>query len=105
LAAPADPDLDIHLDSADDLAALRRRLRRWGAVCAVSDEDNDDIVIAVDEIATNALEHGRPPARVRGWTTSDALFVRVDDHGRTWVPATNGYRQPSTDSRRGRGSG
>jgi anti-sigma regulatory factor (Ser/Thr protein kinase) len=101
-AAPKDPDLDVHLDSADDLSALRRRLRRWGGG-VVNDQDNDDIIIAVDEIATNALEHGHPPARVRGWTTLEALFVRVDDHGSDRIPTTTGYRRPSTDARRGRG--
>jgi anti-sigma regulatory factor (Ser/Thr protein kinase) len=69
----------------------------------MADQDTDDIVIAVDEIATNALEHGKPPACVRGWTTSDALFVQVDDQGRACIPATTGYQRPSTDARRGRG--
>ncbi|MDQ2791730.1 MAG: hypothetical protein DLM60_20315 [Pseudonocardiales bacterium] len=102
-AAPADIDLVVQLDSSDDLGALRRRLRSWSATCGLGVQDTDDIVIAVDEIATNALEHGRPPARVRGWTTPAALFVRVDDHGRTSIPATTGYHRPGTDARRGRG--
>ncbi|MDQ3898892.1 MAG: ATP-binding protein, partial [Actinomycetota bacterium] len=102
-AAPGDLDLDVHLDSADGLAELRRCLRSWGATTELSDGDTDDIVIAVDEIATNALEHGQPPARVRGWSTADAVFVRVDDHGRTGIPATTGYVRPPTDARRGRG--
>jgi len=102
-AAPADLDLDVRLESADGLAELRRRLRSWGTSTALSDGDTDDIVIAVDEIATNALEHGQPPARVRGWSTADAVFVRVDDHGRTGIPATTGYVRPPTDARRGRG--
>jgi len=101
--APADLDLDVGLVSADDLAALRRRLRAWSVTCGLSDHDTDDIVIAVDEIATNALEHGRPPARVRSWTTPDALFVQVDDHGSTRIPAATGYHRPPTDTRRGRG--
>jgi anti-sigma regulatory factor (Ser/Thr protein kinase) len=100
---PPDLDLDVHLDSADDLAALRRLLRDWGVACALSDHDIDDIVIAVDEIATNAVEHGQPPAHVRAWTTPDALFVQVDDHGRTRIPATIGCNRPPTDARRGRG--
>ncbi|MGH3546897.1 MAG: MEDS domain-containing protein [Pseudonocardiaceae bacterium] len=78
-------------------------LRSWSAISGLGVQDTDDIVIAVDEIATNALEHGRPPARVRGWTTPAALFVRVDDHGRTSIPATTGYHRPGTDARRGRG--
>lgn len=102
-AAPVDLDLDVRLESADGLAELRRRLRSWGTGAALSDSDTDDIVIAVDEIATNALEHGQPPARVRGWSTADAVFVRVDDHGRTGIPATTGYVRPATDARRGRG--
>jgi len=102
-AAPADLDLDVRLESADGLAELRRQLRSWGSSAALSDGDTDDIVIAVDEIATNALEHGQPPARVRGWSTADAVFVRVDDQGRSGIPPTTGYVRPPTDSRRGRG--
>lgn len=102
-AAPVDLDLVVHLDSADDLGRLRRQLRSWGARCGMGGQDTDDIVIAVDEIATNALEHGQPPACVRGWTAPDALFVQVDDQGRACIPATTGYQRPSTDARRGRG--
>jgi anti-sigma regulatory factor (Ser/Thr protein kinase) len=102
-AAPVDLDLLVHLDTADDLGELRRRLRSWGASCGMGGQDTDDIVIAVDEIVTNALEHGRPPACVRGWTTPDALFVQVHDQGRACIPVTTGYQRPSTDARRGRG--
>jgi anti-sigma regulatory factor (Ser/Thr protein kinase) len=102
-AVPVDPDLDVHLESADRLAQLRRGLRSWGAAMALSERDTDDIVIAVDEIATNALEHGEPPARVRAWSTTDAVFIRVDDQGRIGIPATTGYVRPPTEARRGRG--
>lgn len=102
-AVPADPDLDVPLESADSLAELRRRLRSWGAATTLNDTDTDDIVIAVDEIATNALEHGDPPARVRAWSTADAVFIRVDDHGRNGIPQTAGYVRPPTSARRGRG--
>ncbi len=102
-APPADLDLDVHLNSPDDLASLRRLLHTWGDTHGLSEPDADDIVIAVDEIATNALEHGQPPARVRGWITPEALFVQVDDHGRTRIPVTTGYIRPPSDARRGRG--
>jgi anti-sigma regulatory factor (Ser/Thr protein kinase) len=102
-AVPVDPDLDLHLESADRLVQLRQGLRSWGAAMALSERDTDDIVIAVDEIATNALEHGEPPARVRAWSTTDAVFIRVDDQGRIGIPATTGYVRPPTEARRGRG--
>lgn len=102
-AAPVDLDLVAHLRSADDLGLLRRRLRSWGATRGLGVQDTDDIVIAVDEIATNALEHGQPPACVRGWTTPAALLVQVDDQGRNSIPATTGYHRRSTDAQRGRG--
>jgi anti-sigma regulatory factor (Ser/Thr protein kinase) len=102
-AAPIDLDLDVLLDAADGLAVLRRRLRSWGANAVLDDRDTDDIVIAVDEIVTNALEHGQPPARVMGWSTADAVYIRVDDHGRAGIPPTTGYVRPPTDARRGRG--
>jgi len=102
-SASVDPELVVHLDCTDDLGGLRRRLRRWSAGCGLADQDIDDIVIAVDEIATNALEHGQPPACVRGWTSPDALFVQVEDQGRISIPATTGDHRPSTDARRGRG--
>ena len=101
--APRYLDLDMLLDSADGLAVLRRRLRTWGTATALNDRDIDDVVIAVDEIATNALEHGQPPARVRGWSTADAVFLRIDDHGRAGIRETAGYVRPPTNARRGRG--
>jgi anti-sigma regulatory factor (Ser/Thr protein kinase) len=102
-AVPRDLDLDMLLDSAGGLAVLRRRLRTWGTATALNDRDIDDIVIAVDEIATNALEHGQPPARVRGWSTTDAVFLRIDDHGHTGIRETAGYVRPPINARRGRG--
>ncbi len=100
---PADLDIDVHLASVKDLATLRRRLRAWSGTCGLSDQHTDDVVMAVDEIVTNALEHGRPPAHVRSWSTPEALFVQVDDHGSIRVPVTTGDHRPATNARRGRG--
>jgi anti-sigma regulatory factor (Ser/Thr protein kinase) len=100
---PADLDIDVHLVSVGDLATLRRRVRTWSDTCGLSDQHTDDIVLAVDEIATNALEHARSPAHVRSWTTPEALFVQVDDRGGIRIPVAAGYHRPPTDGRRGRG--
>jgi anti-sigma regulatory factor (Ser/Thr protein kinase) len=42
----------------------------------------EDLVIAVSEVVTNALSHGRPPVRVRVWTAPDHTVVTVHDSGR-----------------------
>ncbi|MGH3354684.1 MAG: anti-sigma factor RsbA family regulatory protein [Nocardioidaceae bacterium] len=40
-----------------------------------------DLVLAVNEIATNALRHARPPVDVRLWVRSDRFLCTVVDHG------------------------
>ncbi|MBA2890722.1 ATP-binding protein [Nonomuraea soli] len=40
-----------------------------------------DVLIAINEIATNAVTHGRAPARVRIWRESSDLVVEVRDAG------------------------
>ena len=41
----------------------------------------EDLLIGVSEAVNNALRHGRPPATVRIWATSDRLVVNVHDKG------------------------
>jgi anti-sigma regulatory factor (Ser/Thr protein kinase) len=41
----------------------------------------DDVVLCVNEAVTNAVVHGRPPVRVRLWSTADRVVVSVADGG------------------------
>jgi anti-sigma regulatory factor (Ser/Thr protein kinase) len=41
----------------------------------------EDLVVAVSEVVTNALRHGRPPVRVRFWSGADRIVVAVTDGG------------------------
>jgi anti-sigma regulatory factor (Ser/Thr protein kinase) len=41
----------------------------------------EELVIAVSEVVTNALRHGRPPVRVRYWSGPDRIVVSVSDGG------------------------
>jgi anti-sigma regulatory factor (Ser/Thr protein kinase) len=93
-APPAEPGIDVGLNAPTDLADLRRRLRDWALVRAPLHVDLDELQIAVNEIATNALQHGATPGRVRGWIQGDMLIVRVEDPGPGAIPATGGYRRP-----------
>ena len=41
----------------------------------------DDFVIAVNEIATNAVRHGSPDATLRLWVDGRAGLAEIRDHG------------------------
>jgi anti-sigma regulatory factor (Ser/Thr protein kinase) len=95
--------IDVHFDTADDLVALRRHFRTWAVSCDLSADEVSDVISAVDEITTNALEHGGPPARVQSWLDGTELVVEVHDSGTTPIPPTAGLYRPGLDSPRGRG--
>ena len=74
---PADPR---------QLALMRRRLREWLDARAADREQRDDIVLAVDEAMTNAIEHGslNSPSNVITLEASnheDKLVIAVSDSG------------------------
>jgi anti-sigma regulatory factor (Ser/Thr protein kinase) len=93
-APPDDPGFDVWLNGPADLATLRRRLRSWAGARRSQRFDVDEAQIAVSEIATNALQHGGAPGRVRGWADGDVLVVLVEDRGPGGIPPTGGYGRP-----------
>jgi anti-sigma regulatory factor (Ser/Thr protein kinase) len=48
---------------------------------SVSDDDVEDLVVAVSEVVTNALVHGRAPVGMRVWTGADRIVVEISDAG------------------------
>ncbi|SBT37434.1 sensor histidine kinase [Micromonospora auratinigra] len=44
-------------------------------------EDVEDLMVAVSEVVTNALRHGRRPARLRLWSGPDRIVATVHDEG------------------------
>ncbi|GAB2986644.1 sensor histidine kinase [Amycolatopsis acidiphila] len=53
-----------------------------GALHAHLDADGfDDLLVAVSETVTNAIEHGTPPVRLRCWAAPGRLVVKVTDAG------------------------
>ncbi len=102
LELPADPSC---------LKAVRTRTRAWLIAVGFAEDDADDVVYAVSEAASNAIEHAyapgpRPPGRnghdpdvrIAGALVGDATTgfraeVRVRDRGRWRVPPTDpGHR-------------
>ena len=84
------------------LGPLRREMLRWLEPLALAEDAEDDLVLAVNEAASNCMEHAYRPATVgdtvdiRCWTEPHAVFVEIVDHGR--------WRTPTGEpTRRGRG--
>src|SRR3954464_15125401 len=74
------------------LAALRAEVRRWLAPLALPGDAEDDLLLAVNEAASNCVEHAYTPATVDGtveltfWTETGSVCVEIVDHGRWQTP-------------------
>jgi len=72
----------------DDLRQVRRVTAQWAARACLSPERAEDLVIAVNEIATNAVRYGSPAARlVLRVTRQNMAEAEVRDEGR-WPPGS-----------------
>ena len=98
----AEPDLTQTIEHFAQLSRLRQVVATHLARAGLSEGRQADFMLAISEIATNALEHGAPPANLRLWTTSTSVICEITDGGRGIVPLA-GLLPPPTTQRRGRG--
>ncbi|MQA35869.1 sensor histidine kinase [Modestobacter roseus] len=74
----------VRADGVRDLRGLRRDLAVRAAAAELppgSEPALEDFLLAVDEMTTNALRHGRPPVDLRLWVDADRLVCTVTDRG------------------------
>jgi anti-sigma regulatory factor (Ser/Thr protein kinase) len=78
-------------------ADLRRRLRSAGCDDASGDGDpvSDRILLAVDELASNALRHGAEPVHARVMATADGWQIDISDGATDQGPHTAIGRDPA----------
>ncbi|MHA6625174.1 ATP-binding protein [Pseudonocardia sichuanensis] len=104
--APAPPLLgppDVHLPfSAWRLHEVRAAVERAMAGSGCPRERIEDVVLAVNEVATNAVEHGTPDAQLSLWTGARGLLCEIDDAGVLRDPLP-GLQAPHPSDPRGRG--
>ena len=88
LPVPAEPlestEPLVRADSVRDLRGLRRDLAAQAAAATLppgSGPALEDFLLAVDEMTTNALRHGRPPVDLRLWAGERRLVCTITDHG------------------------
>ncbi len=68
-----------------DLPQVRQFAEDGARDAGMPEESIGDFVIAVNEVATNAVTHGADQAVLRTWVSSGDLVVEVHDEG-TWKP-------------------
>jgi serine/threonine-protein kinase RsbW len=69
----------------DDLRRVRQEAARWSRQAAMSSERAIDFVIAVNEVATNAVRHGSPVAcLILRVVLGHVAEAKISDSG-TWV--------------------
>src|SRR5215472_4998225 len=74
----APPVLDLGFDSGK-LQTVRAQLRRCVRSLGFPDGQVEDVVLAVHELAANAVCHGGGGGRLRIWNLAGALYCQVDD--------------------------
>jgi anti-sigma regulatory factor (Ser/Thr protein kinase) len=95
-STPRDPledtDPTLRVDDLTEVHGLRAGVRRAATSSGLPPDSVDQYVLAVNEIATNALMHGRPPVRIRLWSIPGRLLCTVSDTGPGVQDPFAGYR-------------
>jgi len=84
------------------LGALRRLVGAHAADAGLSDGASDELVLAVNEIATNSIQHGGGGGTLRVWPEPAALVCEVRDRGFIEDPLV-GRMAPPIEQDGGRG--
>jgi anti-sigma regulatory factor (Ser/Thr protein kinase) len=83
-ADTGDGEARLTLDQAFDsgtLYALRAAVQAHAIQAGMPENRTDDLVIAVHELAANAVRHGAGAGRLRMWERDGALHCQVEDGG------------------------
>ena len=83
---PAAPALTWNLRDVAELPAVRAQLRRHTVADASDADALDQLVLALDEMASNALRHGGGEVRATVRLTDDAFLIEVSDQAATAPP-------------------
>jgi anti-sigma regulatory factor (Ser/Thr protein kinase) len=81
----------LEADDVVDFVVLRRAVAAELATVDAPADLLDDFLLAVDEMTSNALRHGRPPIGLRLWRSDDRLVCTVSDRGPGFDDPFAGY--------------
>ncbi len=102
-AGRADEPVRYAVDLAH-IATVRHAVAEFAAWHGLRDRPAADFVLAVNELVTNAVQHGGGSGDVRLWRTGAAIWCEVTDRG-PGLPEhiPDGYHLPSPQAYGGRG--
>jgi anti-sigma regulatory factor (Ser/Thr protein kinase) len=93
---PATPALRWDLRDVAELPSVRADLRRHASTQSLPDADlRDQLILALDEMASNALRHGGGRVRAAVRLTPEAYLIEVSDAAAGSPPSPAVGRDPS----------
>jgi anti-sigma regulatory factor (Ser/Thr protein kinase) len=92
---PAAPALAWNLRDVAELPGVRAQLRRHAAADVPDPDLLDQLILALDEMASNALRHGGGGVRATVRLTDDAYLIEVSDQAAAAPPTPAVDRDPS----------
>jgi anti-sigma regulatory factor (Ser/Thr protein kinase) len=71
----------LQVDDVSDFIGLRHAVGARLAALDGSPDLVEDLHLAIDEMASNAVRHGGPPVQLRLWASGDRVVCRISDRG------------------------
>jgi len=87
---------------AGQLALVRALAESRASQYGLTERQQDDLILAVNEIAANSVRHGGGQGQFRLWRDGRSLVAEIRDRGTIDDPLA-GRQQPGASSERGRG--
>jgi anti-sigma regulatory factor (Ser/Thr protein kinase) len=97
-----DPLAEVDFGLAE-LPDLRRLVTTTAIEAGLSADRASELALALNEVATNAIVHGRPPARLRIWAGEGEIVCEVSDAGTGIADMVAGQLAPPAERPGGRG--
>lgn len=86
-----------------NLGEIRRLVHQEGCRQGLSADRAEDVAVAVNEVAANAIQHGGGRGRLRLWTRDDQFIAEVSDSGGRIDDPLPGHLPPDPHTPRGQG--
>jgi anti-sigma regulatory factor (Ser/Thr protein kinase) len=91
--APADA-YEVEFDQ-DSLGAMRSFVGELALDAGIASMRREDLLLAVNELATNSIRHGGGTGVLRAWSDTGRLVCEVSDRGHIDAPLTGRVRPPA----------